>query len=131
MGKRILLGSVVVLLVWAAMDFLIHGVILGPMYEASASLWRPMAEMKLGVMYTAMFISALCFVAVYGWFIGDKSTATGVKYGLLFGIGIGVGMGFGTYAVMPIPYVMAFAWFVGTAIEGLAAGLVAGLIVRG
>jgi hypothetical protein len=89
-----------------------------------------MAEMKYVVMYVASFIAALCFAGVYGWLIGKKSVATGVKYGLLFGIGTGVAMGYGTYSVMPIPYSMALTWFLGTVVEATVAGALAGVIVK-
>jgi hypothetical protein len=39
-------------------------------------------------------------------------------------------MGYGSYAVMPIPYELAFVWFNGTVVEALIAGLITALIVR-
>lgn len=130
MAKRIGLAAVAVFVVWAIMDFVIHGLLLRGAYIATASLWRPQAEMKLGVMYLAVFLAALAFSAVYGWFVTPKGPATGWKFGLLYGAGVGVGMGYGTYAVMAIPYTMAFTWFAGSAVEGLVAGLVVGAIIR-
>jgi hypothetical protein len=130
MGKRVLLAAVVILVVWSALDFVIHGVILRASYEATPQLWRPMAEIKYVVMYVASFIAALCFSGVYGWLIGDKSVATGLTYGLLFGIGTGVAMGYGTYSVMPIPYSMALTWFLGTVVQATVAGALVGLIVK-
>ena len=54
----------------------------------------------------------------------------GAKLGLLYGISVGVGMGYGLYSVMPIPYILALVWFLGTTVEGAAAGLVAAAIVK-
>lgn len=131
MGKRIVIAAVVIFVVWAALDFVIHGVILGSAYAATPQLWRPMAEMKLAVMYVATLIAALTFAGVYGWLIAPKSVAIGLRYGLLFGIGAGVAMGYGSYAVMPIPYEMALGWFLGTVVEAVVAGALAGLIIKG
>jgi hypothetical protein len=39
-------------------------------------------------------------------------------------------MGYGSYSVMPIPYVMAFVWFLGSVVEAAIGGLVAGLIIN-
>ena len=130
MGKRIALATVVVFVAWAVLDYLIHGVILASTYAATASLWRPMAEMKMGVMYGAVLVSAFIFVFIYARMVAEKGLARAIFFGTLWGIGVGVGMGYGTYAVMPIPYSLALTWFLGTVVEGAAAGFVTGVIVK-
>jgi hypothetical protein len=130
MGKRILLGGIAVFVLWSVLDFIIHGVILRGTYEATASLWRPMAEMKMGLMYVTTFIHALAFASIYGWLVGSKGLLTGFRYGLLYGIGVGIGMGYGTYSVMPIPYSMALTWFLGTVTSATLGGLLLGIIIR-
>ncbi len=59
--KRIVLAVLAVFVAWSAMDFVIHGLILASSYEATAQLWRPMNEMKLGVLHLAVLINALAF----------------------------------------------------------------------
>jgi hypothetical protein len=130
MGKRILLGGIAVFVLWSVLDFIIHGVILRGTYEATASLWRPMAEMKMGLMYVTTFIAALAFTSIYGWLVGSKGLQTGFRYGLLYGIGVGIGMGYGTYSVMPIPYSMALTWFLGTVASATLGGLLLGILIR-
>jgi hypothetical protein len=130
MGKRILLGGIAVFVLWSVLDFIIHGVILRGTYEATASLWRPMAEMKMGLMYATTFIAALAFASIYGWLVDSKGLQTGFRYGLLYGIGVGVGMGYGTYSVMPIPYSMALTWFLGTVASATLCGLLLGILIR-
>jgi hypothetical protein len=130
MGKRIVFGGIVVFVAWEILDYVIHGVILKGLYESTAALWRPMAEMKIGVMAVAVLISAFAFTAIYGWLVGKKSIGQGFRYGLLYGVATGVAMGYGTYAAMPIPYAMAFGWFIGTLVETCVAGLLLGLIVK-
>lgn len=49
---------------------------------------------------------------------------------MLFGLGAGVSMGYGSYSVMPIPYHMAFTWFLGSVVEATVGGLILGAIVR-
>jgi hypothetical protein len=130
MVKKILLGGVVVFVAWEILDFVIHGLILGSTYATQPNLFRPQAEMKMGLLLVVTLIGALAFAAVYGWFVNPKSLATGVKYGLVWGFGGGVMMGYGTYGFMPIPHIMALAWFLGTWIEFTVAGLLAGLIIK-
>ena len=130
MIKRIILAVVAVFVAWSVLDFVIHGVVLMQAYNATAQLWRPMEQMKMGLMHVVVLISAAVFVSLYAFFVGKKSMATGIKFGLLFGLGAGVSMGYGTYAVMPIPYKIAFVWFLGTLAESTVAGLLTGLIVK-
>lgn len=128
--KRTILAVVAVYVAWSAMDFVIHGVILRSTYAATASLWRPMAEMKTLLLHVTALIGALTFVLIYGLFISRKGISTGVGYGLLFGLGTGVSMGYGSYSVMPIPYHMALTWFLGTTAEAVVGGLILGSIIR-
>jgi hypothetical protein len=130
MMKKIALATIAVFAAWSVMDFIIHGMILGPSYAATASLWRPMGEMKMGVMYVAVFISAIAFVMIFSQFFTKKGMAAGLKYGLWFGLSAGVSMGYGSYSVMPIPYHMALSWFLGSLIEAAIGGLILGAIFK-
>ena len=126
--KRMVLGAVLVFLAWSILDFLIHGVILQASYAATMDLWRPEAEMKMGIMNLVVLISAIAFVSIYKLLCGQKDIIKGLKYGIWFGIAVGVGMGYGTYSVMPIPYSMALTWFLGMVVEGAVAGLIVGSV---
>ena len=130
MKKKIFLAAVVVFVLWSVLDFIVHGVILKSAYASTASLWRPMAEMKMGLMYVTVFIAALAFSAIYGYLVAKKSTMAGFTYGLLYGIAVGVGMGYGSYSVMPIPYSMALTWFLGTVIKAILGGVLLGAIIK-
>jgi len=63
--KRFVLAVLAVFAAWSALDFLIHGMILRSAYEATAALWRPMGEMKMGLMYVVGVIAAAAFVGLY------------------------------------------------------------------
>jgi hypothetical protein len=128
--KKAILSILAVFIAWSAMDFVIHGVILRSSYAATASLWRPMSEMKISLMYFSVFIASLAFVLIYSQFFSRKGISTGLKYGLLFGLSAGVPMGYGSYSVMPIPYHMAFTWCFGSVVEAIVGGLIIGAIIR-
>ena len=128
--KRIILGGLAVFVAWMILDYVIHEVILSGAYASVADVWRPMEEMKRGLGSFVGLTSALAFSLLYGKFVGCKSQKTGIQFGLLFGFIIGIGMGYGTYALIPIPYVVALTWFLGTTVEGGVAGLLVGTIVK-
>jgi len=130
MIKQISLATLAVFIVWALLDFLIHGVILGPIYKETASMWRPMTEFKGWLLWLTYLVSGLCMVLIYARFFKEKNLKNGILYGLLLGIGFGMSMGFGSFAFMPIPYTLAQGWFWGAVVEMTAVGAVIGLIVK-
>ena len=130
MTKRILLGALAVFLGWSVLDFVIHGLILTDAYAATAQLWRPMEEMKMGLLRFTVLVSSVTFAAIYGLFVSNKGLGRGLKFGLLFGIGAGISMGYGSYSFMPIPYSMALVWFLGTLVEATMGGLLVGVIIK-
>jgi len=115
---------------WVFMDFIMHGLILGPTYQSTPQIWRPMGEMITGLIYASTLIGAVCFVLIYALMIQAKSLAAGIQYGLLFGFGTGFSMGFGSYAVMPIPITLAVIWFLGFLCEATVAGLLTAAIIK-
>lgn len=130
MIKRMLLAVVAVFIAWSILDYIIHGVLLQPTYEATANLWRPMEEMKMPLMYVVTLLFTACFVAIYGFLVTEKSLVSGIKFGALFGLAIGISMGFGSYSYMPIPLTLAWSWFFGSLFEALAAGAIVGAIIK-
>jgi hypothetical protein len=128
--KRIILAVISIFVLWAIIDFIIHGIILSGAYQSTAQLWRPMEEMKTGLMYVTVLISAIVFVLIYQRFFAKKGLISAIQYGLLFGIGAGISFGYGSYSVMPIPYIMAFTWFFGTLIKTTLAGLLLSMVIK-
>lgn len=128
--KQISAAVVAVFLAWSLTDFLLHGVLLMPTYEATAHLCRPLAEMNNWIIHLVTLIAAGGFVKIYALLCSPKSLGRGTFFGLLWGVVAGVSMGYGTYAVMPLPYSLALAWFLGTTAQGVLGGLLVGAMVR-
>ena len=130
MAKKTVLSILAVFVTWSVLDYIIHGLILGNAYQETAVLRRPMDDMKIGLMYGTVLVTAAAFVYIYSQFITQKGIGTAVQYGLVFGIGFGISMGYGSFSVMPIPSSMAFIWFLGSVVEATLGGLVAGAIIK-
>ncbi len=128
--KRTMFAVLAVFLTWSVLDFVIHGMILAPDYAATPQLWRPLAEIKTALVYLVVFAAAASFVLIYALLISEKSVKAAVRYGFLFGVGTGISMGYGSYAVMPLPYNIAFWWCLGMLVEAVVAGWITGLIVK-
>ena len=130
MTKRTMWAVVAVFVSWSILDFVLHGLLLRSTYEATANLWRPMNQMNMPLMYLVTLVFTTCFVLIYGHMVGQKSLASGIRFGVLFGLATGVSMGFGSYSMMPIPLTLAWSWFLGSWIEAIVAGAIAGAIIR-
>ncbi|MEJ2745599.1 MAG: hypothetical protein P8123_07955 [bacterium] len=128
--KKFVLAVIAVFIAWSVIDAILHGVILQNAYQQTATLWRPCAEMKTGLMRLVQLVTAITFVAVYALLIKPKGMGVAIGYGLIYGIGAGVGMGYGSYSIMPITAGMASAWFWGSLIESIVAALLVGAIIK-
>lgn len=130
MTKKAILAVLAVFVAWSVLDFIIHGLILGGQYQATADLWRPENEMMMGLMYFVTLVSAAAFVGIYALLVCRKEMGRAIQYGLLFGVSVGIGMGYGFYSVSPITHTIALVWFLGTVVETTVAGVLLGLIVK-
>ena len=131
--KRWLLASLAVLVAHDVMEMIIHGGIMSGSYMEIASVWRPEAEMmsKMWIIYilTPLFFSpAFVYIFIKGY--EGRGIGEGIRFGLVVGLMISVPMAYNQYTVYPIPYIMAFQWFVYTLIEFIILGIVAAAIYK-
>ena len=128
--KKYLLGSLVVFIAWSILDFIIHAKLLSPLYMETASLWRPMDQMNMGLMFLVRALFALTFSAIYVYQVKGSSVSAGAKYGLLFGLATGIHMGLGSYGYMPIPMSLAWGWLLGCVVNSVVGGALLGWVAK-
>lgn len=132
--KKFMVASGVVFLIFIVLDFLIHGVILNGLYEQTASLWRPPEDIQR--MSWIMWVTDAFMAVLFVWLFSKGLEADkpyplqGVRFGFALGLLFSIPMGFGLYAILPIPFALAFGWFAGGLAEFVIAGLAAGLVCR-
>ena len=129
MLKQALLSGLAILIAWTVLDVLMHRLLLQPMYEESASLWRPFDQMNVALIYVVTFTLIATFVATYWLLVRPKSLGAGVRLGAFVGLALGISAGFGTYIHMPIPVALAWGWLIGGWLKGIAAGVIVGALV--
>lgn len=71
--KRLILTTISIFLVWCAIDFVTHGIILRDSYAATAQLWRPPHEMLHEYIFFTMLVSALVFTTIYFFWYNRKA----------------------------------------------------------
>lgn len=126
--KSLIVGTIALFITWSVMDFLIHGLWLNSTYMATAHLWRPMEEMKMGLMNFVVLISTICYVLLYAKGFSKQGVSGAIQFGALFGVGVGISMGLGTYSVQDIPMNLAVSWMLGTIAEAVVGALVLHLV---
>jgi hypothetical protein len=129
MLKRLLAAGIVILIVWLLLDVLIHQFLLRHMYEDNLSLWRPLDQMNVVLVFVVRFILIGVFVGTYWLLVRPKSLAAGIWLGAFLGLALGISVGFGTYIHMPIPQGLAWGWLIAGWLKGIAAGAVVGGII--
>jgi MFS family permease len=129
--QRWVVASIVVTVVVAILEMIIHGFILQQAYQETASVWRPQAEAQalMPLMWLGYAIFAPFFVWIYAHGIDPKEDAVGqgVRFGLMFGIGLSAMSSMIWYVVLPIPQTLAFGWFLAGVAVYVAAGAAAAL----
>jgi hypothetical protein len=129
MLKRALLSGLAILIAWTVLDLLLHRYFLAPLYEVNATLWRPFDQMNVALVYLVTFALIAIFVAAYQLLVRPKSLGAGVAFGAFIGLALGISAGFGTYIHMPVPLTLAWGWFIGGWLKGVAAGAVVGCLL--
>jgi hypothetical protein len=128
MLKRARLSGLAILIAWTVLDLLFHRYFLAPLYQVNRMLWRPFDQMNVALVYVVTFALIAIFVATYLLLVRPKSLRAGVAFGAFIGLALGISAGFGTYIHMPIPLTLAWGWFIGGWLKGVAAGAVVGRI---
>lgn len=130
-----LLAVIAAFVAMFAVDFLYHGMLLRPMYETTAGLWRAESEMQnmwpwciglhlaMAVVFTCLYKS-FCSQCDGQCYVG-KGVKLGFKVGLLMGIGA-----FGMYMMMPMPMNLALGWLFGEVLCGVVVGAAIGMVYK-
>ena len=132
--KKWLIAALGVFIAYFAMEFVVHGVIMKPLYEQTASVWRPeeyMRKLMLWMM-AGQAIFSVMFVLIYakGYDASKPGPAQGARYGLLIGLLTAPMGALVWYAILPIPETIPVYWFVSGLVESVVIGAVAGALYR-
>ena len=130
--KRWVITSIVVFVVHEVLAYLVHGVLLSGVYQATASLWRSMEEMNsmMWIMWVGDLVWVFLLVYIFTKGYEAKGWMEGLRFGLLFGVFFSLPMALGSYAMMPMPFSLAVYWFVFGVIEISILGIVTSLIYK-
>ena len=132
--KKAILTGVVLAVVFAVLEFLIHGNLLSGIYHQTASVWRPEAEMKN--IFWLMTIGQL-FFGVFAGLIFAKGyeprrapLGQGIRFGLYMAFMMAPLNSLAQYVILPIPPVLAVYWLIAGFVEMVVLGVVASFVYK-
>jgi len=128
MSKKLLIGFVLVYVVYAALDILVNAVLLAPTFASVSHLFRPNEEMKMWVIFVSYLFFAFFFTFIFSKGYEGKGILEGVRYGFYVALMMALPYNYMMYAVMPLPYSMAFQGFLYGTIELIICGIVLALV---
>jgi hypothetical protein len=129
--KRLILAIIAGWAVICATDFLIHDFWLGPVYEATKSIWRPDDEMHARIcwMFFAQFLIVATFVIVWAKGFAGRDMSTAVTFGFVMGL-FQQTWAVILFVVLPIPGELAIKWFIGGLAQAVLLGIVTSLVYK-
>jgi len=132
--KRFVLASLAVFVAVVVMEYVANVILLAKLYETTANLWRPMADIDRMKPYGMIVYFLAAFVFAYIYAKGCESKPSPALEGMRFGFWIGLfvvpSMATWTYITMPIPLALAVSWFVIGMAEYLVLGAIVGMIYK-
>jgi hypothetical protein len=128
MKKKLLIGFVVVYVLFAALDWVVNNVLLMPLYASVSHLFRPNEEMKLWVIFVSYIFLAFFFTLIFSKGYEGKGVMEGVRYGFYVALMMVLPYSYMSFAVMPIPYSLAFQGFLYGTVEMVICGIALALI---
>jgi hypothetical protein len=87
-------------------------------------------ESKMWIIGLVGFISAFLFTFLFTRGYEGKGIGEGLRFGLVIGLFTSIPMAYNSYATLPIPYSLAFQWFIYGTIATIILGAVVALIYR-
>jgi hypothetical protein len=111
--------------------FVWHGILMKPMYVATASLWRAEADFNshFPILILGHAVVAFAFTGLYVCKVGINSAGTGFGYGIVLGI-LACGVNIIRFAVEPLTTNILLMWFAGDLICFAIMGALVGAIYK-
>ncbi len=128
--KRMIIASIAVFVAFQVMDYVIHGVILSPVYQSLAHVWRPDMMSKMWILTLSSFIMLVLFVYIFIKGYENKGIIEGVRYALIIGLFMNVIGMFSQYVMYPIPFSLSVQWFIYGMVEFIICGIIAALVYK-
>jgi len=129
--KRGFIAFIVAFLFIFFFGFFWHGILMKPMYQATASMWRSEADFNnhFPILILGHAVVAFAFTGLYVSKVGVNSAGIGFGYGIVIGI-FASGVNLIRFAVEPLTTGILLMWFAADLICFAIAGALVGAIYK-
>ena len=126
MDKKLWIGFIVVYIVLALTNTLIHAVMLAPDYKvlADQGLMRGEEAGTIWIYFVTALFTAFFFTLIFSKGYRGNGIGEGVRYGIYVGLFLSVQMAYDSYASWPMPYTIALRWFLATVVQYVILGVI-------
>ena len=132
--KKFWIAVVVVFILAEVTGFLIHGVMLSSTYESEGikEIVRGMEEMQsnMWIMWVTDLVWVFFFTFIFVRGYENKGLLEGFKYGIYIGLFVPFVFAYQSYVIYPVPYSLAFKWFLFGVIQCVIYGLAVAAIYK-
>lgn len=129
--KKLWIAAAVAFVVLYGLEFVVHGLLLGPIYRKPhyLTLWNPEHVMmgRMPAMALAYAVASIVFAMIYaqGYEPSKSSVGQGLRCGLLLGTLVSTFHSLIDFAVYPVSWKLAAAWVA----AGIAVFCVVGVVI--
>lgn len=132
--KKFVLAFVLVFILVEITNYIIHVLILGPVYASDEIkvLFRSQEEMSgmMWIMWVLDLIWSFFFVFFFVKGYENKGIAEGLRFGLYIALFFYLVNIYGQYTVFPIPYYLTLQWFLYGLVQALILGTAVALVYK-
>lgn len=133
MNKKFWIGTITVFIGMAVLNIIVHGVLLSSAYQTEPyrSVMRPESEMNsmMWIYYVVYIVQSFFFTLIFLKGYEGKGVMEGVRYGSYMGMLMATPMAYASYAMYPMPYSLAFQWFIYGIIQYILLGIILAIVV--
>jgi len=132
--KKFFLAFIVVYVLFEITNFIIHGVILAPTYMSDGvkEVFRDQIDMegKMWIIWLTDLVWAFFFVFFFVKGYENKGVMEGVRFGFYIGLFHSLLFAYQNYTLFPLPYSLAFQWFIFGMIQALLLAIVTAILYK-
>ena len=131
--KKMAISVLAVFVFLSVYGYVVHGVLMKDLYEATGQFWRPHEVMRklMGLVHLGNFLFAILFCVIYTKGIaGESSAGQGFRYGLWIGLLLYGPMTIAHYAYLPYPATLQLSWVASGVIGAVISGTLVGALYK-
>ncbi|OIQ20011.1 MAG: hypothetical protein BM556_05855 [Bacteriovorax sp. MedPE-SWde] len=129
MMKKMVLGGIAAFVFVFVFEFVVHGILMKGMYEATSSLWRPQVESSMAVMLLSQFLFAMAIAFFYPIIGTSKDCNKAIPFS--FGLGLVMAMPqIASYSYMPLPITITICWTLATFFKAFGSSFIISKVMK-